>query len=83
MKYLRRKIDLIDRKVIALIKERTIIVKKIGKYKKGEKLEIVDKNREKEVLNKARKEALRKGLGRKFISNLFKNIITESRRNEK
>lgn len=48
----RKKIDIIDKKMAKLFVKRLDIVKNIGKYKKENNLEILDKARESEVVNK-------------------------------
>lgn len=83
MKRIRSKIDSIDRHIIKLIEERSLLAKKIGNHKKKNNLCLVDKKREKEVLNNIKKEAIHLGLSSGVIVGIFKKIIIECRNNEK
>ncbi len=56
LELLRSKIDQIDSRLVTLLKERFLIVKAIGEYKKENNLPILDKRREAQVL--ASKKAL-------------------------
>lgn len=80
MNELRKKIDNVDRQIIKLLSERQSIVKKIAKIKKENNLPIINKEREEEVIRKA------KGMNKinpVFVENLFNLIIKESRRVQK
>jgi monofunctional chorismate mutase len=68
---LREEIDSIDNKILNLIKKRALISKEIGKLKKLSKTPIKDKNREKEILKK---------LKNPYEVQIFKKIISESRK---
>jgi chorismate mutase len=80
---IRRKIDIIDKNVINLLFKRKELARKISKIKKSKNMEIVQKDREKEVIEKANNCNERYGkdkLSPLFINNLFKQIIKESRK---
>ncbi|MBI5148266.1 chorismate mutase [Candidatus Pacearchaeota archaeon] len=73
---LRKQIDRVDNKLSNLLDKRAETVKKIGKEKKKLKLKIVSRKREKEILRVVAKNKKNK----QFIRNVFKKIITESRK---
>lgn len=68
---IRKKIDLTDNKLIALLKKRRDLVGKIGKIKTAHKQLITDKDREREILAR---------LDEDFLINIFKTIIRESKK---
>ncbi len=68
---LRKKIDLIDKKIRETIDQRAKLVVEIGELKRGEKRVIIDKCREKEIMAK---------LETKYEKNIFKAILSESRK---
>ena len=80
MKDLRQQIDQIDRKIIKLLAERMDLVKEIAKFKKTSELRIQDKKREQEVLKNLKEFGKTKKLSPKFIEEVYKKILTESRR---
>ncbi|MDM8212661.1 chorismate mutase [Enterococcus hirae] len=51
----RRKIDQLDRELVALLEARMEISQKVGRYKKTHQLPVLDEGREKELLEKLRK----------------------------
>ncbi len=78
---LRKEIDKLDTKLISLLRERLIVAKKIGKYKKKRFLPVRDMKREKELLLKVSNKAKEQGI--KDIENIkkmFKSIISYSRK---
>jgi len=83
---IRRKIDKIDRKIIRLLFKRKELAKKISRIKKKNKMEIIQKDREKEVIGKVNdynKKYGKNKLSPLFINNIFKQIILESRKVQK
>lgn len=78
--FLRKKIDKIDSQIFRLLKKRFGLSKEIGKYKKEKGFFVKDKEREKEIINKALKKSR---LGKKFILSFYKLIFKESRRLQK
>lgn len=73
----REEINKIDSSIIKLLEKRFKIVKKIGVYKKKNKLPIQDLKREKEIIEKKKKESRLSG---KFIWEIFSLIFLESKR---
>ena len=76
----RRKIDEIDNKIMNLVEQRLNNARKIGEYKKKNKISIIDKKREKEILQSRIKNSK---LSKDFTKKLFLTIILESRKVQK
>ncbi len=68
---LREKINKIDSEIALLLKNRLISVKKIGEAKKTQNLPIIDPNREDIILS---------GLESDYEKEVFKKILSESRK---
>ena len=79
---LRRKIDEADAKIVQLIAERIRIVQEIGKEKQGKGKQIEDRERESKVLENVRRIAQEKGLNQEDIENIYKQIVTVSKRRQ-
>ncbi len=71
----RKLINSIDQKIFTLLEERMTCAKKIGAYKKRNRLTIVDTKREKEIIQK-RKQATK--LNSDFVEKLYDVIFKES-----
>ena len=71
---IRKKLDLLDNKLILLIKERTALVKKILKNKSS-KNQIVDKKRIKTILKKIKKKSLRRNIDTKLTRMIWQGMI--------
>jgi len=69
LKNLRKKINKIDKKLLNLINERKLTVEEIAKLKKNQKIGIVDRKREYEILEKCENQ---------YQKNILKTIIKES-----
>lgn len=80
LKDYRKKIDLIDKKIVKLLVMRLKLIKKVGAHKKKNKIEMTDKKREMHVLNNIKKSGR---LHQKFVVNIFKNIISYSKKIQK
>jgi len=77
---LRNSVDELDRKLIEIVKKRLILSREIGNCKRKNGLKIIDRKREKEVIeNRLEKSSL----DSKFVKKLFKLILNESRRVQK
>jgi len=77
---LRKEIKDINLQILRLLAKRNKISKEIGRYKKSHNLKITDKKQEKEVFAKLRKEAGKLNLNLRFVDNIFKSIVKESKR---
>ena len=73
---LRKKIDEIDEKIVELISERKKISSEIGKLKKKQRIDILDKKRENEVLNHVERVAKGKGIAEETTRDMFKQLIS-------
>lgn len=76
--HLRANIDRIDYLTLDLLAERMEIVRKIGKYKKGENITILAPERWEEIIKTRSAKSEEKGLSLEFVLNLFKDIHNES-----
>ena len=73
----RKKIDVVDKKIINLLNSRFQIAKKISDFKKSSKIGIADKKREFEVLSNIKKYSKSH---QKFLTVIFKKIIAYSKK---
>ncbi len=71
---LRKKLDKIDNNLLKIIHKRTKIVKKVLTLKSYKK-EIIDKKRIASILNKIKKESLKKNIDPKITHRIWKNMI--------
>ena len=71
---LRKKLDIIDHRLLKVIKNRSEIIKKVLLLKKY-KSEIVDQKRISFILNKIRKESIKKKIDPKITNTIWKNMI--------
>jgi chorismate mutase/prephenate dehydratase len=84
LKEKRRKIDLIDRKLLSLLNQRLRIALEIGKIKKKMGEKIYNPKREKEILKRLRLRSRDKGLFKeKDLEKIFRTIICVCRRSQK
>jgi chorismate mutase/prephenate dehydratase len=80
----RRKIDLIDQKLLSLLNQRLRIALEIRKIKKQMGTKIYDPKREKEVLERLRLRSREKGLLKeKDVEKIFSTIIKVCRQSQK
>ena len=70
----RKKLDILDNKLLNIIKIRTEIIKKVITLKNS-KNEIVDKKRIAFILNKIKKSSLKKKIDPKITNKIWKNMI--------
>jgi chorismate mutase-like protein len=78
----RHKIDEIDRKLVALLNERSQCAIEIGKIKQERKMRVYDPEREREVIRRVCQDN-RGPLDEEGMKRLFERIIDECRRIEK
>ena len=71
---LRRKLDLVDNKLLNLLKIRSIYVKNVLSLKEFKK-EIIDKKRIKIILKNIKKKSIKKGIDPKITNRIWKNMI--------
>ena len=75
---LRKEIDEIDSKIIALLKKRLEIIKIIKDYKEKNNIPILDNNREKEILSNIKKN-IEDEKDLVFYSHIYETILKESK----
>ena len=71
---LRKRLDILDNKLLSLISLRSNIVKDVLKLK-NHKSEIVDKKRISKILSNIKKKSLRKKIDPKITNRIWKNMI--------
>ena len=71
---LRKRLDILDNKLLSLISTRSNIVKDVLKLK-NHKSEIVDKKRISKILSNIKKKSLRKKIDPKITNRIWKNMI--------
>ena len=71
---LRKELDKIDDFLLKIIQKRTKIVKKVLTLKSYKK-EIIDKKRISSILNKIKKETVKKNIDPKITQRIWKNMI--------
>ena len=74
LNFLRKKLDIIDQRLLNIIKERSEVIKKVLLLKKY-KSEIIDKKRISTILKKIRKESIKKKIDPKITHKIWKNMI--------
>ena len=74
----RKQIDAIDEKILNSVAKRMEIVRKIGKFKKDQKISAFDKKRWDQILKYNLKKGESVGLSKVFIKNLLRLIHTHS-----
>ena len=74
---LRKKLDLLDNKLLNLIKRRSVLVEKVLKQKTS-KNQIINKKRIKIILKNIRKKSLIKKIDKSLTERIWKTIIKES-----
>ena len=70
----RNKLDKLDLSILSLIKKRTLLVNQVIKIKKY-KSQIVDKSRITEVLNKIKKNSIKKKIDPQITKKIWKSMI--------
>jgi len=71
---LRKKLDKLDNVLLKIIQKRTEIVKKVLSLKSSKK-EIIDKKRISSILNKIKKESIKRNIDPKITQRIWKNMI--------
>jgi chorismate mutase len=80
---LRKKIDVCDQKIIALLAQRFTLVKKIGLYKNKKNIVIWQSDRVEKVLDSRSLWGAKKKLSKSFVREIFYSIITYATHIEK
>ena len=72
---LRKKLDLLDDKLLNIIKKRTTIINNVIKLKKNKK-EVIDRNRIKNILKNIKIKSKRKKIDTKVTNKIWKEMIS-------
>ncbi len=80
---LRQEIDAVDSEILSLIAKRLGIVKKIGEYKKRNKIPVIDTSREHLLLESLRKKSKEYGLDFRLMESIWKLLFQASYKKEK
>mgnify|MGYP001441562671 FL=1 len=72
---LRKKLDLLDNRLLDIIKKRENLVNYVLKLKKN-RSEIVDKKRIKEILKNIKKKSIKRKIDTKITNRIWKNMIS-------
>jgi len=75
----RKQYDNINNEILNAIKKRQDLSIKVGDFKKKNNMKIIDLGREKIMLEELSKKAIKLGLDKTFINQVFKLIIQNSR----
>ena len=78
IKELRNEIDSIDDRIIELLEERALVSKYIGKIKQNFEKEVLDTEREKEIIDRLAQKT--KILNRETLRLIYENIFKVSRK---
>ena len=74
LRKIRNQIDILDTKLLSLVKKRTHLVQKVIKLKKFKK-QIVDKNRIKKVMINIKKKSISKKIDPKITQMIWRSMI--------
>ena len=72
---LRKKLDLLDNRLLVIIKKRENLVNNVLKLKKN-RSEIVDKKRIREILKNIKKKSIKRKIDTKITNRIWKNMIS-------
>ncbi len=72
---LRKRIDLVDEKILSLIAERVMVCHKIGEVKKSQSLPIQDKLREQQVYKRIWDSAMKLELNPLQVDAVYREIV--------
>ncbi len=78
----RKQIDKIDREIVTLLVKRFEVVEKIANYKKKNNLQILDIEREKNILKEKVDLAKSNNLDEEFVLDIFKKIMEQAKKNQ-
>ena len=77
---LRQQIDQIDQQIIRLLAERMAVSRQVAKIKLDQSLPVLNTGREIEILEKLEKIAIDLGIRQGFISEIYGQILAESKK---
>ncbi|MFZ5988327.1 MAG: chorismate mutase [Bacillota bacterium] len=74
----RAKLDEIDFEIIDILARRYSIIREIGEFKKRNKIDVMQHDRVKKILERCSEEGAKYNLSKDFIKKLFSLLIEES-----
>ena len=72
---IRRRLDLVDRQLVALLAERSRLVEEVIVYKRAHAMAVVDRAREDDMLEKIEEVAVAEGLDPRIARQVLRAII--------
>ena len=79
LKSKRKEIDRIDSELLNLLAERKETVREIFSHKRKNKIPLYDPERELEIINRVREAAEKRGLDSRYVEEIFRKILQESK----
>jgi chorismate mutase/prephenate dehydrogenase len=79
---LRKKIDVVDREMVALLAERQTVVEEIVSVKKAYNMPVIHPAREENLISDRRTRARASGLDPEYVEELFRCIMRQSRKEQ-
>lgn len=76
----RSQIDRLDRKILELLAQRAEISSEIMEWKRGMERELLDEDREKEILEKIKDQAKELGLNSDYVGQVYSLILKYSKK---
>lgn len=80
LEIIRGKIDSLDDQMLNILASRLKLVQKLGRIKKNQAIPVEDKSREKLILNEVKSKAVKMHLSEKFVEDIYKFILKESKK---
>jgi chorismate synthase len=80
---MRQEIDALDRRFLDLLAERMEVSSRIGKYKKERGMKVRDPKREEELLEQRTEQAVRRGLDKSTVRQIFTKVLACSRKSQR
>lgn len=80
LKKLRDEIDLLDEELVSIIARRMSLMPKVARFKKKNKLEIFQIEREKELLKQKRQLATKFDLDVNMVESIFKKMMVTTKK---
>ena len=79
----RKQIEILDEKIITLLAKRMNVVKKIGEYKRKQKISALDTNRWEKIVVLRLAQAEKLGLSKEFVEKILQLIHKHSLKTQK
>ncbi len=79
---IRNQIDKIDDEILSLLAKRESLSKEVGRIKKAKNKQILDKERETQLIESIKKKSEELGLNEDFVIALYKIVLENSRKEQ-